>query len=86
MSIRTDCWNLDLAFYHWAAKRLTYMIEYDLGHPSAHNIEEWKAILTEMRDVFREAAASRAMVYTPTSPRLRRALKTWATELPHLWT
>jgi len=88
MSIRTDCWSLDVAFYKWAAKRLTcYLKDTDSppGHPCDRTNEEWTATVTEMRDAFQDATDSDATLCAP-SPRLRKALKTWAVELPHLWT
>jgi len=85
MSIKTDCWSLDLAFYKWAHRRLTCYLHETNGHPGHLTNEEWTATVTEMRDAFQDAADSDATVCAP-SPRLRKALKTWATELPHLWT
>ena len=86
MTIKTDCWSLDIAFYQWAAKRLTYFLEHDHGHPSAHNTEEWTATLTEMRDTFQHAADRHETVWQAPSRRLRRALKLWAANLQYLWT
>ena len=86
MTIKTDCWSLDISFYRWAAKRLTYFIEHEHGHPSAYAMEEWTAVLTEMRDTFQNAADKHETVWQSPSPRLRKAMRTWATELPHLWT
>ena len=34
MSIKTDCWILDISFYRWAAKRLTYFLEHEHGRPN----------------------------------------------------
>jgi len=90
MSIKTDCQNLDIAFYTWAAERLTHFIEHGLGmvqgRSRTHSKAEWADILTEMRDAFREAADSNETVWSLPSPRLSKALKTWALEINHLWT
>ena len=94
MSIKTDCWSLDIAFYKWAAKRLTYFVDcryrpegyQPLAHPDAFHSDEWADIVTEMRDTFQEAADSEETGYTPPSRRLRRALKMWADNVQYLWT
>ena len=90
MSIRTDCWSLDVAFYRWAAKRLTHLVESfgesPRAHPEKYRADQWAGIVKEMRDAFQVAADGHETVWQAPSPRLRRALKRWATELPHLWT